>query len=79
MADTHSRRDLFRNLFGALRPATATGPDSDAALRPPGALVPDEAFLDACTGCGECVPVCPAACIEMLEVEPDRRAGCARR
>jgi ferredoxin-type protein NapG len=71
VADDHSRRDLFKNLFGAFRPPTAPGPTADTALRPPGALVPDEAFLDACTGCADCVPVCPVECIVMLEIGPD--------
>src|SRR5262249_18382118 len=34
-------------------------------LRPPGALVPDQKFLDTCSRCGECVKVCPAQCIKI--------------
>jgi MauM/NapG family ferredoxin protein len=32
-------------------------------LRPPGALKPDQSFLDTCSRCGKCVEVCPANCI----------------
>ena len=32
--------------------------------RPPGAL-PGDRFTDACSRCGECVKVCPAACIKI--------------
>jgi ferredoxin-type protein NapG len=32
-------------------------------LRPPGALLPDQSFLDTCSRCGKCVEVCPANCI----------------
>jgi len=32
-------------------------------LRPPGALKPDQSFVDACSRCGKCVEVCPANCI----------------
>ncbi len=73
MARDRSRRDLFTSLFDAFRTASPSGPDPEAVLRPPGALVPDEAFVEACTACGDCVPVCPAECIVMLEVGPDQR------
>lgn len=33
-------------------------------LRPPGALVDDEAFVEACIGCGLCGEVCPPKCIQ---------------
>ncbi len=69
----HSRRDLFRGLIDAFRSTVPTGPDPDAVLRPPGALVPDEAFIEACSGCGDCAPVCPADCIMMMEGSPDRQ------
>lgn len=41
----------------AARPVTLS-----LVLRPPGAL-PEAAFLEACTRCGECVKACPAQCI----------------
>lgn len=37
-------------------------------LRPPGAL-PEEAFLDACIGCGQCANVCPNKCISLRGLE----------
>jgi ferredoxin-type protein NapG len=33
-------------------------------LRPPGALA-EQALLDACSRCGECVRICPAQCIKL--------------
>jgi ferredoxin len=70
MADRRSsRRDLLLNLFGAFRPDPAWRPDPETVLRPPGALVPDEAFVEACTSCGDCVPVCPAECLFMIQTE----------
>lgn len=70
--DARSRRELFSSLVDAVRgrrrPSTSAGPRSDpeVLLRPPGALSPDERFLEACTGCGDCVPVCPVECIVMV-------------
>jgi len=32
-------------------------------LRPPGALMSEQSFLDTCSRCGKCVEVCPANCI----------------
>jgi ferredoxin-type protein NapG len=37
-------------------------------LRPPGAL-PEEAFLKACIGCGQCAHVCPNKCISLFGLE----------
>lgn len=67
-----SRRELFTGWLDALRGAAETArsprrPDPQRALRPPGALVPDERFLAACTGCGECVTACPVNAIVMVE------------
>lgn len=36
-------------------------------LRPPGALADDQAFIDACIGCGLCGEVCPPRCIRFHE------------
>ena len=34
------------------------GRDVNAPLRPPW-TIPESAFVDACNGCGDCVPACP--------------------
>ena len=47
-------------LFGA-----QAEPRVDAGLRPPWTL-PD-AFMDACTGCGSCVPACPEGIVTLDE------------
>lgn len=39
-------------------------------LRPPGALLDDEAFVEACIGCGLCGEICPPKCIQF-----DKRQG----
>jgi ferredoxin len=68
MAD-RSRRELLSSWFGAFRDAARPRRSTDPAraLRPPGALIPDESFVEACTGCGDCVPVCPVDAIVMLD------------
>jgi MauM/NapG family ferredoxin protein len=73
-----SRRDFLTSWFGAFRDArqaaaTAGDPDPDTVLRPPGALEPDEAFLDACTRCGDCIPVCPVDAIITIEESDGRK------
>lgn len=72
MSDRHrNRRELFSALFDAARgrrraPRAVRRRRPEEALRPPGALEPDQDFLAACTGCGDCVPVCPVECIFMV-------------
>ena len=70
-----SRKDLLRSLFSAFRdageqlaPAPAVQPRW--LLRPPGAGLPDADYLAACTGCADCVPVCPKGAIFVSEAEP---------
>jgi ferredoxin-type protein NapF len=70
----HSRRDLLTGWFDTVRNATTRrGRAPEAVLRPPGAVDPDEAFLEACTGCGDCLPVCPAECIFLIEAGDDKK------
>jgi ferredoxin-type protein NapF len=68
-----SRRDLLTGWFGTVRKAARSRLDPSTVLRPPGALDPDDAFVDACTGCGDCVPVCPNECITMISIDEDRK------
>lgn len=62
--------DSMPDVIGQARPQTPQTAQPDPAphgrsvryLRPPGAL-PETAFLDACTRCGDCIHACPAQCI----------------
>jgi ferredoxin-type protein NapG len=70
-----SRRDLLTGWLSSLRKASPTrrGRGPDEVLRPPGALAPDEKFLEACSRCGDCVPVCPNECLTMVTIQDDDR------
>jgi MauM/NapG family ferredoxin protein len=73
-----SRRDFLTAWFGpfrnASRAAVSSGPaDPTKVLRPPGALLPDDDFLEACTRCGDCVPACPIAAIITVEEKDGRK------
>lgn len=58
MSEPNSRRNFLRGKFSPRK----------SALRPPWAI-PEDAFLDACTRCGECIRACPS------HVVVDRDAG----
>lgn len=45
-----------------MSPAVAN--DASEHIRPPGALLDDTAFVDACIGCGICGEICPPKCIK---------------
>jgi MauM/NapG family ferredoxin protein len=73
-----SRRDFLTSWFGAFRDAShavskAGSADPAKVLRPPGALAPDEDFLEACTRCGDCIPVCPVDAIITIEEDDGRK------
>jgi ferredoxin-type protein NapF len=55
-----SRRQFMRGDFKARRPPQ----------RPPWALA-EESFIDACTRCGACVPVCPTRIIVVVRGYPE--------
>ncbi len=70
MSDQPSRRDFFTSWFATLQKTTTRSlakRNPEKALRPPGALGEGD-FQAACTGCGDCVPVCPTSSITMIEI-----------
>lgn len=72
---SRSRRELLTSWIGTFKEAASasrpsTEKPSSTFLRPPGALLPDEDFLEKCTGCDECVAACPPAAIFKIK-DPD--------
>jgi ferredoxin-type protein NapF len=45
-----------------------SGRKNDRLIRPPGAL-PEEEFISVCTGCGECLKVCPNNALQSTFLE----------
>lgn len=58
-------RDLIRETGRRARSGSAM--DADAVLRPPGALAPDGAFIEACTSCNACVEACTPDSLVMVD------------
>ena len=74
MTRQRSRREMLTGWVGVFRQVSkATGeaplPSPEDAIRPPGALSPDEKFLAACTGCKACVEACPPKALVFLGEE----------
>jgi ferredoxin-type protein NapG len=74
--ENRSRREFLTGWFDVVRGAAVGGharpADPETALRPPGAVQPDEAFAAACTGCGDCVSACPKSSLVMIEHTGER-------
>jgi ferredoxin-type protein NapG len=74
-----SRKEFFRELLGVGRRTVPRSTPPPARprllLRPPGALLPDQRYLEACTGCNACVEVCPKGAIHLAPspTDPQRR------
>lgn len=63
-----SRKEFFRELLGLDRKRgdrLPLPPRPLTLLRPPGALLPDDRYLEACTGCNACVEACPKKAIRL--------------
>jgi ferredoxin-type protein NapG len=68
-----TRRELFTSLFSSVSDrtrdvrASSSTKGAPELLWPPGALEPSDAFLAACTGCGDCIEACPADALFTIE------------
>lgn len=75
MAEPLSRKDFFRRLIPPRLPPEPPRlpPPPPMRLRPPGAVLPEAAFLAKCTGCGDCAPACHQKSIVMREERGGRK------
>ena len=71
MSDSISRRQFFRLDLRAI--ASGVRAADRPAIRPPGALPTEAAFVEACDGCRKCSQACPYDVI--LHLGPDAGTG----
>jgi len=64
----------FKTLDWARQTLAQLLDQEERPLRPPGALI-EEAFLLACTRCGQCVNACPQGCLSQLAPEAGPAVG----
>ncbi len=74
---SRTRRELFTSWLDAFKDAAAASKSAPATapknlLRPPGALLLDEEFLEKCTGCDDCMTACPPGAIFKTRDEEGR-------
>lgn len=64
------RREFFKRIFLAERPAEKRKGVSYSPIRPPGAVVEAE-FLALCTKCDDCMKACPHGSIRKSDIKSD--------
>ncbi len=76
-----SRKEFLKNSFKMMVGAAASIIDdkipeqlkrSNQKLFPPGAV---EDYIDKCTACGECIPVCPAEAIKLFPIGKEKKVA----
>lgn len=72
-----SRRELLTSWLRPLKDAAHRSSHRRRTdmLRPPGAIVPDERFIAACTACGNCIDACPWDAITLIDHEGVKLPG----